>query len=179
MKSEVFTPRRGAMAALSLALSIILPAAPGLAAGTVDDAALKDMKQSENWLSYGRNYSMQRYSPLEQINSGNAGKLGLEWSMALPDDRSLLATPLVVDGVMYFTGTCVWCHSAGAVSGGYAPDLRASLLFLKKDTLRKVLDGSLVKNGMPKYAELTDADLEALQHYVRNQAIVTTQQAKK
>jgi len=155
MKSEALAPRRSAVVAMSLAVSLMLPSAPSRAAGAVDDAALKDARQSDNWLSDGRNYSMQRYSPLEQINTGNAGKLGLEWSMALPDDRSLLATPLVVDGVMYFTGTCVWCHSAGAVSGGYAPDLRASQLFLKKDTLRKVLDGSLVKNGMPKYAELT------------------------
>lgn len=39
--------------------------------------------------------------------------------------------PHLVDrGQAVYTGSCVWCHSAGAVSGGYAPDLRASTTFL-------------------------------------------------
>ncbi|MCQ9374606.1 PQQ-dependent dehydrogenase, methanol/ethanol family [Methyloversatilis sp. XJ19-13] len=142
MKSQVFTPRRGAMAALSLALSIILPAAPGLAAGSVDDAALKDMKQSENWLSYGRNYSMQRYSPLEQINAGNAGKLGLEWSMALPDDRSLLATPLVVDGVMYFTGSWSKTRALDAKTGKLLWEYDPESIKHAGDRLRIMWDSS-------------------------------------
>ena len=45
---------------------------------TVDDKALTDSRQGQNWLSYGRNYSEQRFSPLEQINAGNVGKLGLD-----------------------------------------------------------------------------------------------------
>jgi mono/diheme cytochrome c family protein len=41
-----------------------------------------------------------------------------------------------------------------------------------------VIGGALVQYGMPRFSHLTDEDVEALQHYVRNQAIVTTQ-AKK
>ena len=54
-----------------------------------------------NWLSYGRTYSEQRYSPLKSINDKNAQKLGLAWFADLDTNRAQEATPLVVDGVMY------------------------------------------------------------------------------
>src|SRR5712671_641561 len=54
-----------------------------------------------NWLSYGRTYSEQRYSPLSRINADNAKNLGLAWFADLDTNRGQEATPLVVDGVMY------------------------------------------------------------------------------
>src|SRR5271156_2001124 len=54
-----------------------------------------------NWLSYGRTYSEQRYSPLKTINDKNAQKLGLAWFADLDTNRAQEATPLIVDGVMY------------------------------------------------------------------------------
>ncbi|MGQ0697862.1 MAG: PQQ-dependent dehydrogenase, methanol/ethanol family [Panacagrimonas sp.] len=57
-----------------------------------------------SWLSTGRTYSEQRYSPLEKINTENVSKLGLAWSYKLDVDRGVEATPLVADGVMYTTG---------------------------------------------------------------------------
>ncbi len=54
-----------------------------------------------NWLSYGRTYSEQRYSPLTQINAGNARNLGLAWFADLDTNRAQEATPLIVDGVLY------------------------------------------------------------------------------
>lgn len=83
----------------------------------------------------------------------------------------------VEHGAKLYTANCVWCHSAGAVSGGYAPDLRASPTLLEKDALKKVVGGALVQYGMPRFS-LTDDEVEALQHYVRSQAIVTTQSPK-
>jgi len=71
----------------------------------VDAAALADESNGANWLAFGRTWSEQRYSPLQEINAGNVKDLGLAWSLDLPEHRSLLATPLVVDGVMYFTGS--------------------------------------------------------------------------
>ncbi|MDQ2946233.1 MAG: hypothetical protein M3Y27_09885 [Acidobacteriota bacterium] len=32
-----------------------------------------------NWLTYSRDYSGQRCSPLDQINTGNAAKLRMAW----------------------------------------------------------------------------------------------------
>jgi len=75
------------------------------AATTVDGAALADEKSGANWLSYGRTYSEQRFSPLKQIDAQNVSGLGVSWYMDLGEHKSLLATPLVVDGVMYFTGS--------------------------------------------------------------------------
>jgi len=57
-----------------------------------------------DWLSYGRNYSEDRYSPLNQITKANISSLGLAWSLNLETIRGIEATPLVVDGIMYLSG---------------------------------------------------------------------------
>jgi quinohemoprotein ethanol dehydrogenase len=70
----------------------------------VDGARIRNAdREPGNWLTYGRTYSEQRFSPLQQINDGNVGQLGLAWSYDLDTHRGQEATPLVVDGVMYFS----------------------------------------------------------------------------
>ncbi|MES2264634.1 MAG: PQQ-dependent dehydrogenase, methanol/ethanol family [Pseudomonadota bacterium] len=61
-------------------------------------------KEAGNWMSHGRTYDEQRFSPLKRINDGNVGQLGLAWTAKLDVDRGVEATPIVVDGVMYTTG---------------------------------------------------------------------------
>ncbi len=56
-----------------------------------------------NWLSHGRTYDEQRFSPLDQINADNAGELGLAWAFATESGRGHEATPIVVDGTMFLT----------------------------------------------------------------------------
>jgi len=73
--------------------------------------------QSENWLTYGRTYSEQRFSPLEQINDHNAARLGLAWYFDLDTHRGQEATPLVVDGVMYFTSAWSKVFAVNAATG--------------------------------------------------------------
>lgn len=58
----------------------------------------------EDWLSYGKNYNEDRFSPLDQINKSNIDSLGLAWSINLGTTRGIEATPIVVDGIMYVTG---------------------------------------------------------------------------
>jgi glucose dehydrogenase len=66
------------------------------------DAALRDADANRaEWLSYGRTYGEQRYSPLDQIDESNVGELGLAWSYDLASDHGVEATPIVADGVMY------------------------------------------------------------------------------
>ena len=36
-------------------------------------------KEPGNWLTYSRDYTGQRYSPLDQIHAGNVGKLRMAW----------------------------------------------------------------------------------------------------
>ena len=79
-----------------------LPSAPNSAAVTAGRIANADA-DAANWLTYGRTYSSQRFSPLTQINDRNVNQLGLAWHFDLDTHRGQEATPLVADGVMYFT----------------------------------------------------------------------------
>ena len=73
---------------------------------------------SGDWLSYGRSSDEQRFSPLEQIDEKSVGKLGLAWSMDLPvSARTLEATPLAVNGVLYFTTSLSVVYAVNAVDG--------------------------------------------------------------
>jgi alcohol dehydrogenase (cytochrome c)/quinohemoprotein ethanol dehydrogenase len=68
----------------------------------VDDARIVNAERDPaNWLTYGRTYSEQRYSPLRQITVDNAKQLGLTWYADLDTNRGQEATPLVIDGVLY------------------------------------------------------------------------------
>ena len=59
----------------------------------------------ENWTTHGGTSDEGNYSRLDSINRANIGKLGLVWSLDLEDERTLEATPLAVNGVLYFTGS--------------------------------------------------------------------------
>ncbi|MEL6345256.1 MAG: PQQ-dependent dehydrogenase, methanol/ethanol family [Myxococcota bacterium] len=69
------------------------------------------------WPSYGLNYGETRYSQLKRIDATNVGQLGLAWSYDLESIRGVEATPLVVDGVMYVTGSWSIVHALDAVTG--------------------------------------------------------------
>jgi quinohemoprotein ethanol dehydrogenase len=67
-----------------------------------------------NWLTHGRTYSEQRFSPLAIIDDRNVADLGLAWHYDLETHRGMEATPLVIDGVMFSSGTwsIVYAHDA-------------------------------------------------------------------
>ncbi len=73
--------------------------------------------EPENWLAHGRTYSEQRFSPLSQINTGTVGGLGLAWEYATGTIRGLEATPIVVDGMMFTTGTWSRVYALDAKTG--------------------------------------------------------------
>ena len=54
-------------------------------------------------MTYGRTYAEQRFSPLQQITDKNVNQLGLAWYLDIDTRRGQESTPLVIDGVMYFT----------------------------------------------------------------------------
>jgi hypothetical protein len=74
-------------------LTALLLAQSGAAETAVNDAALGKEADGSNWLSYGRTYSEQRFSPLDQVNRETVKRLGLSWFLELPEDRSLIGTP--------------------------------------------------------------------------------------
>jgi glucose dehydrogenase len=70
----------------------------------VDTARIVNADQdASNWVTHGRTYSEQRFSPLTAISTANVKQLGLAWWLDLDTSRGQEATPLVIDGVMYST----------------------------------------------------------------------------
>ena len=93
----------------SLAIGAAGPAALAPAgsasAGQVNAQRMQaDEATGDNWLMYGRTYSEQRFSPLNEINDRNVMELGLAWSADIASPDGLSGTPIVVDGVIYMSG---------------------------------------------------------------------------
>jgi quinohemoprotein ethanol dehydrogenase len=117
-------PRAGSRSPRSDAVTILLlallgPLAEGASASppiavTGERIANAD-REPGAWLTHGRTYSEQRFSPLSQIDAKNVSRLGLAWTHDTGRDRGHQATPLVNDGVLYLTTS--W-------SGVQAIDLR-------------------------------------------------------
>ncbi len=78
---------------------------PQKAAAAVDGARLLAANEdTANWITYGRTYDEQRFSPLKQITPENVPQLKLAWYFDLPTAaRAQESTPLVIDDVMYVT----------------------------------------------------------------------------
>ena len=128
----------------------------------VDDAALATPEaRQQDWLSYGRDYYEQRFSPLNEISETNVDKLGLAWQFETATERGLEATPLVVDGVMYTTASWSVTYAIDARTGKqlwkYDPEVHRKYdnlaccdvvnrgaAFYKGKVIVGVLDGRLV-----------------------------------
>ena len=91
--------------------------APASAANVNAERLLAADSEPENWMSYGRTYSEQRYSPLKQVNTESVQGLGLAWSFDFNTERGIEATSLVVDGVMYTTSSWSILHALDARTG--------------------------------------------------------------
>jgi quinohemoprotein ethanol dehydrogenase len=94
------------LAAALVGLGIMALAACALNTGTdgVDAERLANAEnEAEVWLSDGRTYSAQRYSPLTGINADNVDQLGIAWYDDYETYRGIEATPLYADGVLYNT----------------------------------------------------------------------------
>lgn len=73
--------------------------------------------EPHNWLAHGRTYSEQRFSSLDDINRTNIDRLKLAWSYKTGTIRGLEATPIVVNGVIYTTGSWSKVYAVDAVTG--------------------------------------------------------------
>ncbi len=164
---------------LHLVVSLIVLAGCGSTAPTlaIDDARLREAdSDTANWLTHGRTYSEQRFSPLNQITEQNVSRLGLVWSRELDTTRGLEATPLVLDGVIYTTGPWSVVYALDARTGDllwtYDPKVsRARARVICCDVVNRglalyrgkvyvgTLDGRLiaidVKSGMPVWETVT------------------------
>jgi quinohemoprotein ethanol dehydrogenase len=95
----------------------------------VDDARLLAAgSDNANWMTTGRTYDEQRFSPLAKVNAGNVKELGLAWSHDFDAvARGQEATPIVVDGVMYVSTAWSKVFALDAKTGkllwGYDPQV--------------------------------------------------------
>jgi quinohemoprotein ethanol dehydrogenase len=115
------SPRRSALLATLACVATIILGVGGCNRSrvtVVDDAALKAADADPaNWITYGRNYSEQRFSSLKQVDEQSVSRLGLTWSFDLETLRGLEATPLVQDGVLYTTSAWSLVYAFDARTG--------------------------------------------------------------
>lgn len=117
---------------------LLLPACPQAAAPPLPaDIAARQLQagtsgdDGADWLLYGRNHKAWRFSPLTQIDAGNVGRLQVAWQLPTGLYDAFEASPIVVDGTMYFSTP--WNHvyavdaATGKVHWHYVQPLPASL----------------------------------------------------
>jgi quinohemoprotein ethanol dehydrogenase len=101
-----------------------------------NDEIIADETQKSEWLAYGRTHNETRFSPSDDINENNVSDLKVDWYMDLPDDVGLVSTPLVIDGILYFTGTMNIIRAVDAVTGEllwkYDPEVAKAVAGKKK-----------------------------------------------
>jgi quinohemoprotein ethanol dehydrogenase len=73
--------------------------------------------EPENWYTTGRTLSEEHYSPLTQIDGANVGKLGFAWQYDMRTRRGLEATPVIIDGVMFVSGSWSRVYALDARDG--------------------------------------------------------------
>ena len=96
---------------LALSSSVIASQTPQ----TVNQQAI--VEPGGEWLSYGRTYREQRFSPLDNINRDNIGELDLAWSFKFDTARGMEATPIVHNGVIYVSTGWSHVHALDARTG--------------------------------------------------------------
>src|SRR5580765_631793 len=86
MLAQRVTTHRGQWLIAILAILAVSVAVLAQQGKKIDDNALKNAaKNKEEWISYNRDWSGTRYSPIDQINATNVSKLGLAWSIDIPN----------------------------------------------------------------------------------------------
>ena len=69
------------------------------------------------WTLHGNDVGEQRYSELAQINRENIDQLELAWSFDMYTRRGIEATPLMVGGTLYVSGSWSMVYALDARSG--------------------------------------------------------------
>jgi quinohemoprotein ethanol dehydrogenase len=79
--------------------------------------------------------------------------------------------PALADKGRILYQRCLICHGPAVVAAGFPPDLRASSIPLSAEAFKAIVQrGTLTGRGMPIFPELSDQDLLALRHYIRQRA---------
>ena len=152
--------RRALLLSVVLLSTVLTAQQPGLTSAQIAKPA------ATSWPTYNGDYSGRRYSPLAKITAANVKHLSLAWLYDLPGGGALKATPLQVDGVLYFavpdhayavearTGRELWHYTWTRNRGGTHIGNRGvavlgdSVFFLTPDCNLVSLD---IKTGQEKW----------------------------
>jgi quinohemoprotein ethanol dehydrogenase len=108
--------RATTLAICTLSLTACLASPPRSAVSDTQRILAADTEPG-SWLTHGRTYGEQRFSPLKRISTTTVGRLGLAWTYELRTNRGASATPLVVDGIMYVTSAWSLVYALDAATG--------------------------------------------------------------
>src|SRR6266404_9521878 len=102
--------RRGGLTTLFAIVAMVQCGAVWCAAPGFEDP--------NDWPQYHRTYNAWRYSPLDQINRENVKRLKVAW-IHQPGDitHGIQATPIVIDGVMYYVSAFNAVHAVDGATG--------------------------------------------------------------
>ena len=84
-------------------MAMLMLASTASAADVDAQRLLEAGTNHDEWLMNGRSYDALRFSPLDQINTANIGKLVPKWIYQTGKPATFQATPLVADGVLYLS----------------------------------------------------------------------------
>ncbi|MGC2399609.1 MAG: acido-empty-quinoprotein group A, partial [Acidobacteriaceae bacterium] len=84
-------------------VSVLLLAAGATAWAQGVDHSMLLNPPADSWPSYHGTYDGRRHSKLDQITPGNVSSLTLEWAFQTNQRADIKASPLMVDGVIYFS----------------------------------------------------------------------------
>ncbi|HTS25226.1 MAG TPA: PQQ-dependent dehydrogenase, methanol/ethanol family [Bryobacteraceae bacterium] len=118
-------------------------------------------REPGNWLTYSRDYSGQRYSPLDQVNTTNVSKLHIAWIKQVDEADTFETSPIVVDGTLYLTEPPNVVEALDAVTGRSIWRYRKELPKDLRLCCGKVNRGLAILGNTLYYAS-TDAHLIAL-----------------
>jgi quinohemoprotein ethanol dehydrogenase len=124
---------------------------------------LASEQDGRDWLSTGRTYGEQRFSPLKSITADNVGRLGLAWFADFDTRRGQESTPIEVDGVIYVTTAWskLYAYDAGTGKPLWAYDPKVPGEWAVNACCDVVNRGVAVWNGKV-YLGTLDARLVAL-----------------
>ena len=151
--------------AATVVVATALLVAPAVSAGPVSsDDLLKAQDNGAEWLMYGRDYRNWRYSPLDKITPANAAQLKPVWAMSTGGQfGGLESTPLIRDGVLFFTADYARVFAVDARSGNivwrYEPEYEDGLTAML--CCGPIHRGVAIKDDLVYVARL-DAKLVAL-----------------
>lgn len=91
------------MKAETMRAAVLVPAVCAMMMAQGLDPAMLLNPPLDSWPSYHGDYSGRRHSSLTQINPQNVDELGLAWEFQTNQEAMLKCSPLMVNGVLYFT----------------------------------------------------------------------------